>query len=114
MGEMAMPPVVVASVFLLVVLGSLALMAYVAWRGSKPSPFFLDAVKERYDLELSEADIEAYYDLKDKLHRQYSPDTADIAQDPATVTAGTASRTTAGTADAGGTRSTWEPWVHKV
>lgn len=42
-------------------------MWYVSWRGSKPSDFFSEAVKSQYDMELPMEEIDAYYDLKDKM-----------------------------------------------
>lgn len=68
---MAMPPVFVAIAFFAAVAAALALMAFIAWRGSKPSEFFLEAVQETYELQLPEAEIDAYYDLKDRLEAQY-------------------------------------------
>mmetsp|Transcript_78527 Transcript_78527/g.230339 ORF Transcript_78527/g.230339 Transcript_78527/m.230339 type:complete len:263 (+) Transcript_78527:87-875(+) len=68
-----MPPILVIGGFILAVAGALALMAYLAWRGSKPSEFFVDAVSTTYELQLPEAEIDAYYDMKEKLQRQHPP-----------------------------------------
>lgn len=46
---------------------ALGALAYVAWRGSKQSDFFTEVVKTSYDIQLPEADIDMYYELKDKL-----------------------------------------------
>lgn len=72
-----MPPVLVVVAFLVAVLVVGALMVYVTWRGSKPSDFFQEAVGSRYDLTLPEAEIDAYYDLKDKLQQKYAPEVAN-------------------------------------
>lgn len=66
----AIPPAVVAGCFLAAVLTALAIMVYIAWRGSKPSSFFTDAVADRYDLELPEHEINTFYDLKERLQEQ--------------------------------------------
>eukprot|EP00434_Breviolum_minutum_P022522 symbB.v1.2.019870.t1/scaffold1647.1/size107771/6 len=63
-----------AVAFFLVVVVAASMMAYVAWRGSKPSDFFLEAVQETYQCELSEVEINAYYDLKDRMRQQKAPD----------------------------------------
>mmetsp|Transcript_102716 Transcript_102716/g.260941 ORF Transcript_102716/g.260941 Transcript_102716/m.260941 type:complete len:278 (-) Transcript_102716:175-1008(-) len=76
---MALPPVLVGILFLVAVLGALGLMAYVAYRGSKPSSFFTEAVQTEYDLEISEAEIDAYYEIKDKLQETFAPETIDAA-----------------------------------
>mmetsp|Transcript_112652 Transcript_112652/g.351212 ORF Transcript_112652/g.351212 Transcript_112652/m.351212 type:complete len:273 (-) Transcript_112652:7-825(-) len=73
---MALPAVLVIGGFLLAVATALALMAYLAWRGSKPSDFFLDAVQTTYDLQLPEAEIDAYYEIRDRLQRQHAPASA--------------------------------------
>jgi hypothetical protein len=75
------------------VAGALALMAYTAYRGSQQSSFFLEAVRDTYDLGLSQADIDGYYDLKDRLYSQHAEasagadggaatDDGDVAGDP--------------------------------
>lgn len=71
-----MPPILVAIGFFLAVLASLASMAYVAWRGSQPSAFFAETVSDVYELQLDEDGIDAYYDLKDKMHQKYAPEDA--------------------------------------
>jgi len=65
-----LPPALVAGVFLVACLTALAFMIYTAWRGSKPSGFFMEAVADRYDLDFPETEIDGYYDLKDKLQAQ--------------------------------------------
>lgn len=67
---MAIPPVIVAACFFVAAIVALGLMAYIAWRGAKPSDFFQDAVAARYDLELPEQEINNYYDLKDRMRQQ--------------------------------------------
>lgn len=69
-----MPPILVIGGFLVAVAAALALMAYLAWRGSQPSEFFVDAVRTTYDLQLPEAEINAYYDLKERLQQQHEGD----------------------------------------
>lgn len=71
---MALPSVFVGVVFLIAVGGALSAIVYLAWKGSKPSDFFTETVTEYYELELTEADIDSYYDLKEKLQGQYAPD----------------------------------------
>lgn len=73
---MAIAPVFVLGCFLVAVATALGLMAFLAWRGSKPSTFFLDAVRETYELELPETEIIAYYELKERLQRQHGGDDA--------------------------------------
>lgn len=65
-----LPPAIVAGCFIVAVVTALAAMAYVIWRGEKPSGFFSEAVAERYVMELPEAEINAYFDLKEKLQAQ--------------------------------------------
>lgn len=65
-----LPPAVVAGLFLVAALTAVAFLAFIAWRGSKQSEFFDEAVAERYDLDLPENEINAFYDLKDKLQAQ--------------------------------------------
>lgn len=67
----------VAAIFFVAIVASIVLMSYVTWRGSKASDFFGDAVKELYELPVPEAEICAYYDLKEKLRKQYAPDTLE-------------------------------------
>lgn len=69
-----MPPILAAIGFFLAIAGALASMAYVAWRGSQPTEFFAETVSDVYDLQLPEEDIDAYYDLKDKVHQQHAPE----------------------------------------
>jgi len=71
---MALPQFLVGAVFLIAAGGALAVIVYLAWKGSKPSSFFTEAVTECYELELSEADIDAFYELKEKLQGHYFPD----------------------------------------
>lgn len=63
-----MPAILVFLGILVAVFAAFGALAYVAWRGSKPSGFFVDAVKSSYDLKLPEVEINAYYDLKDRLY----------------------------------------------
>jgi len=67
---MALPPAIVAGCFLVAALVAAVVMVYIAWRGSKPTPFYSEAVSERYLLELPDAEIDAYYELKDRLQQQ--------------------------------------------
>lgn len=76
-----MPPVLVVVAFLLGILVVGAAMVYLTWRGSKPSDFFQEAVGSRYDLSLPEAEIAAYFDLKDKLIDKYAPEAANGEQE---------------------------------
>jgi len=76
-----MPPVLLVFAFLVAVLVVGAVMAYLTWRGSKASPFFQEAVRDRYDLSLPEAEVDAFYDLKDKLRQQYAPETVNGEQE---------------------------------
>lgn len=46
---------------------SLFLIIYIAWRGSKPSDFFSEALPDTYPIVYPEAEINMYYDLKDKM-----------------------------------------------
>uniref|UniRef100_A0A7S2PZP3 Uncharacterized protein n=1 Tax=Zooxanthella nutricula TaxID=1333877 RepID=A0A7S2PZP3_9DINO len=94
------PPPVVGAAFLVCVLGALALMAYLAWRGSKPSDFFSEAVSLEYEMELPNSEIDAYYELKDKLQQQYAPESVD--REPSDDPAGEGSETGE------------EPWTRKV
>lgn len=55
------------------------MMAYLAWKGAKPSSFFSDSVNTIYEMELSAADIDTYYNLKDELQRKYAPEAAAAA-----------------------------------
>mmetsp|Transcript_108209 Transcript_108209/g.304911 ORF Transcript_108209/g.304911 Transcript_108209/m.304911 type:complete len:267 (+) Transcript_108209:187-987(+) len=71
---MALPPILIAVCFFVAVVASIAIMAYIAWKGSQPSTFFSDVVKSSYDLQMSQSEIQAYYDLKDKLQRQHAPE----------------------------------------
>lgn len=66
---MAVPPILVAVVFGLACVASIVIMIRMTRRGSKPTDFFSDAVSSVYELQLPEAEIEAYYQLKDKLQR---------------------------------------------
>jgi len=77
---MAFPAVLIGAVFLVAVAGVLGTIVYLTWKGNKPSSFFEETVKEYYDCELNEADIDAYYDLKDKLQSQYAPDYPEQAE----------------------------------
>lgn len=71
------PHVLVLAVFVVAVATALAIIGYIAWRGSKPSPFFLEAVDETYALALPDAEIDAYEDLKEKLRESYAPEVKD-------------------------------------
>lgn len=64
---MAIPPAIVAGVFLVAALIAAVVMVYVAWRGSKATDFYSEVVSERYALELPEAEIDTFYELKDRL-----------------------------------------------
>lgn len=76
-------PVLVATVFLVAVAGALAAVCYVAYWGSRASPFFREVVKDTYDLSIATVEIDNYYALKDRLYDQYVPDEADdLADDP--------------------------------
>jgi len=81
-----LPPILVALAFLIAVVASLVFMAYVSWKGSKPTDFFTEAVSGNYDMDLPEAEINAYYDLKEKLQTQYAPESLDeeeeVDEDP--------------------------------
>jgi len=70
---MALPSILVGAIFLLAVGGALGMIVYLAWKGNKPSSFFAEAVTEYYPCELSEAEIDAFYDLKEKLMAEYAP-----------------------------------------
>lgn len=72
----ALPPALVAGCFLVACLTALVLMVYIAWRGSKPSGFFSEAVSSTYVLELPEAEINTYYDLKERLYGSLPEDPA--------------------------------------
>jgi len=67
---MALPSIVVIGGFIVAAAAALGFMAYLAWRGSQPSDFFTEAVHATYDLQLPEAEIDAYYELKDRVQRQ--------------------------------------------
>jgi len=84
---MALPAVLIGAVFLLAVAGALGTIVYLTWKGNKPSSFFEETVKEYYECELSEADIDAFYELKDKLQAEYAPgyqEQAEKAQEEGT------------------------------
>jgi len=68
---MALPPALVAAVFVVAVIAALVVMAYISWNGSKPSEFFLETVNETYDMQLATAEINAYYDLKERLQSKF-------------------------------------------
>jgi len=55
-------------------------MAYLTWRGSKPTDFFQEAVRTRYDLALPEDEIAAYFDLKDRLQTKYAAENEQEAE----------------------------------
>jgi len=95
--------------FLVAVATALALMAYLAWRGSKPSSFFLDAVRTTYDLELPETEIDAYYELKERLQRHYAPDATGGAS-----LISSSSTTTDAVAASSPDETSESSWVHKV
>lgn len=97
-----MPPILVGIGFFVAIAGSLALMVYVAWRGSQPSEFFTETVLSAYDLQLPEEDIDAYYDLKEKLYKQYAPEETEQAP--------TAGACDAGVPEDGAVQPV--PWVH--
>lgn len=78
---MAVSGIVFGAIFLVVVGCGFALMAYLAWNGSKPSSFFTEAVNPTYELELSEPEINAYYDLKDQLQEKYAPEHAALVEE---------------------------------
>jgi len=65
-----LPPAVVAGCFLVAALTALVAMAYIAWKGSKPTNFFSEAVEETYVLELPEQEINDYYDLKERFQQK--------------------------------------------
>lgn len=74
---MAVPMALVAVAFLVVVGAALGLMAYLAWKGNKPTDFFTEAVGTTYTAaDLSQAEIDAYYDMKDELQQKYAPEYA--------------------------------------
>jgi len=65
-----LPPTLVAGCFLVAASISLAVIIYIAWRGSKSSEFFSEALPDMYELELPDAEINMYYDMKDRLQTQ--------------------------------------------
>lgn len=67
---MIIPPALVAGTFAVACLVSIAVIIYVAWRGSRPSTFFSEAVSETYEMDLPGFEIDQYYELKDKLQEQ--------------------------------------------
>eukprot|EP00933_Yihiella_yeosuensis_P009021 TRINITY_DN114789_c0_g1_i1.p1 TRINITY_DN114789_c0_g1~~TRINITY_DN114789_c0_g1_i1.p1 ORF type:complete len:256 (-),score=73.52 TRINITY_DN114789_c0_g1_i1:131-898(-) len=71
---MAIGLTVFAGIFFAVVAIAAGLMAYVAWKGNKHSDFFADAVQSTYSVQLDEAAIDAYFDLKDRMRKQRAPD----------------------------------------
>mmetsp|Transcript_55229 Transcript_55229/g.103542 ORF Transcript_55229/g.103542 Transcript_55229/m.103542 type:complete len:257 (+) Transcript_55229:59-829(+) len=79
---MAVSELFFAGCFFLAVALAASLMAYVAWRGSKPSDFFMEAVQETYQCELSSSDINAYYELKERLQQQRAPDAPMDSDEP--------------------------------
>lgn len=74
---MALPPLLVAGFFLIAAAAAIAWIVYTTWRGSKPSDFFAESVKSTYDLQLSDSDINAYYDLKEKVQAKYAPESLE-------------------------------------
>jgi len=80
---MALPPAFVAAVFVVAVIAALAMMAYISWNGSKPSAFFMETVVETYDLQLATTEINAYYDLKERLQRKFLAGQEQEASDSA-------------------------------
>lgn len=99
-----MPPILVLGGFFVAVATALVLMAYLAWRGSKPSSFFLETVRTTYDLELPEPEIDAYYALKERLQRQFAPEASAGATRAASN--GSANREAEGQGESS--------WVHSV
>merc|ERR1712087_236018 len=80
--RMAIPHVVVIGVFVVAVAVALAAIGYMAWRGSKASDFFAEAVHSTYQLSLPFADIDAYEDLKEKMRKAYAPEVPADAPRP--------------------------------
>jgi len=72
-----MYPVLLAVGLLSAVGLAFAALAYIAYRGSKPSGFFLEAVQLVYDLQLPEVEIAAYYELKDRLYSKHAESSSD-------------------------------------
>lgn len=64
------PPDVVAGIFLVAAIIGVAVLVYMVRGGSKPTGFFSEAVSDRYVMDLPEAEIDAFYDLRDKFMRQ--------------------------------------------
>jgi len=74
---MAVPMALVALVLVAVVGAALGLMAYLAWKGNKPTDFFTEAVGTTYTAaDLSYAEIDAFYEMKDALQGKYAPEYA--------------------------------------
>mmetsp|Transcript_36971 Transcript_36971/g.80273 ORF Transcript_36971/g.80273 Transcript_36971/m.80273 type:complete len:332 (+) Transcript_36971:167-1162(+) len=69
-----LPPIVVGFIFLVAVLAALAWLVYTSQKSSKPSDFFSQAVADVYQLELGWTEIDAFYDMKDKLQEEYGAD----------------------------------------
>jgi len=78
-------------------------MVYIAWRGSKPSDFFTEAVTETYNLELPETYINGFYDLKDSLRKRHGGEAEN----------GT-SAASAEVSELHGGRPPREPWIEKL
>lgn len=64
----------VGGLFLLVLGGALAAMAFLSWRGSQPSDFFAEAVAPKYELEMAETEINLYYELKERMRQKRAPE----------------------------------------
>lgn len=80
--EMAvLPPELVAGCFLVAGLAAVAFMVYTAWSGSKPSPFYTEAVSEMYELELPENEIDSFYDMKDALQAKVGVEADAVGPD---------------------------------
>lgn len=62
-----LPPLFVAGLFFVAAVTAVGVMAYLAWRGSKPSDFFTETMSDRYDVKLPIALINGYEQLKEKL-----------------------------------------------
>ncbi|CAE8640680.1 unnamed protein product, partial [Polarella glacialis] len=71
---MAVSAPIFVALFLLAVAAAASLMAYVAWKGAKPSEFYMEAVQETYGMELPEVEINAYFELKERMRLQKAPD----------------------------------------
>lgn len=83
---------------------AIAAMAWITWRGNKPTAFFLEEMSTTYDLNLPLAEINGYTELRDRIHQQFLEQQAKSPQHQAAAEEG---------ADEGAEAQA-EPWVRSL